>query len=281
MSPHLPSYQTFINFIMRGLQTDISPLTDALWWDTVCWFCFSMTLSCQLFLQTEEKRWSLCAKQRKHSSSQEVIIHSVISRGVFFFFLLTQEDKSLTQTHRLQPGAFYFIHLLIYLNVTSDVTAPNVCFCCCSSTYQKLSGCIRTEEHQSRNILAVGELTSVHWSGLNVGTLYTGVFLNHVQLVASTLLTADILTCHCSDSTVQTNVKAENSFPAVSFLIAIIWRSWVNYLVIPREKKRYNEKPTLDFSRSRCHVWLMISAGSLKYTRTKIRRMDLNIISHL
>lgn len=183
-----------------------------------------MTLSCQLFLQTEEKRWSLCAKQRKHSSSQEVIIHSVISRGVFFFFLLTQEDKSLTQTHRLQPGAFYFIHLLIYLNVTLDVTAPNVCFCCCQVGQVLIKSC-RVVSEQSRNILAVGELTSVHCSGLNVGTLYTGVFLNHVQLVASTLLTADILTCHCSDSTVQTNVKAENSFPAVSFLIAIIWRS--------------------------------------------------------
>lgn len=35
MSPHLPSYQTFINFIMSGLQTDISPLTDALWWHSV------------------------------------------------------------------------------------------------------------------------------------------------------------------------------------------------------------------------------------------------------
>lgn len=98
MSPHLPSYQTFINFIMRGLQTDISPLTDALWWDTVCWFCFSMTLSCQLFLQTEEKRWSLCAKQRKHSSSQEVIIHSVISRGVFLFFFL-HKRTSLWRKH--------------------------------------------------------------------------------------------------------------------------------------------------------------------------------------
>lgn len=98
MSPHLPSYQTFINFIMRGLQTDVSPLTDAPWWDTVCWFCFSVTLSCQLFLQTEEKRWSLCAKQRKHSSSQEVIIHSVISRGVFLFFFL-HKRTSLWRKH--------------------------------------------------------------------------------------------------------------------------------------------------------------------------------------
>lgn len=142
----------------------------------------------------------------------------------FSFFFLTQEDKSLTQTHRLQPGAFYFLHLLIYLNVTSDVTAPNVCFCCCQVGQVLIKSC-RVVSEQSRNILAVGELTSVHCSGLNVGTLYTGVFLNNVQLVASTLLTADILTCHCSDSTVQTNVKAENSFPAVFFLIAIIWRS--------------------------------------------------------
>lgn len=279
MSPHLPSYQTFINFIMRGLQTDISPLTDALWWHSVL----------VLFLDDSE----LPVVPANWRETLEFVCQTkkalVVSGGNyplcyfqrrFSFFFLTQEDKSLTQTHRLQPGAFYFIHLLIYLNVTLDVTAPNVCFCCCQVGQVLIKSC-RVVSEQSRNILAVGELTSVHCSGLNVGTLYTGVFLNHVQLVASTLLTADILTCHCSDSTVQTNVKAENSFPAVSFLIAIIWRSWVNYLVIPREKKRYNEKPTLDFSRSRCHVWLMISAGSLKYTRTKIRRMDLNIISHL
>lgn len=84
------------------------------------WVCVPAPFLCRHF-----------PNKKRHSLSQEVIIHSVISWGVFFFFPYTR-GRSLWRKHTdYSLELFYFIHLLIYQNITLNVTAPNVCFCFC------------------------------------------------------------------------------------------------------------------------------------------------------
>ena len=131
------------------------------------WVCVPAPFLCRHF-----------PNKKRHSLSQEVIIHSVISWGVFFFFSLHKRKKSLTQTHRLQPGAFLLYtpshlpehHFECYSTKCLLLLLPS-----CPSPHQS---CRLVSEEKSispsvqswnakMNILSVGELTSWHGFGLN------------------------------------------------------------------------------------------------------------------
>lgn len=104
------------------------------------WVCVPAPFLCRHF-----------PNKKRHSLSQEVIIHSVISWGVFFFFFLTQEEEVSDANTQITAWSFFTLYTFSFTR-TSLWMLQHQMFASASAKLSKssseLSACIRGEEHQ-------------------------------------------------------------------------------------------------------------------------------------